>query len=78
MRGYWTVKTPAGAFYIRFKSGWWRAYHEDHDLGFYNAPEQALHDLTCGRIIRPIVGDPSKLQLPTQLDDWQFMSTQGH
>ena len=71
---YWHV-AEHGTFRIEFQSArnLWGVWFSTECLGEYDGPEAALLRVTQGRTTWPAAGDPSKMDLPLQLADWNFL-----
>lgn len=68
----YTWPTRVGTFAIRLnRSGRWVAMFEDEKLGEYDSPQRACDDLSMGTTHCPSCGDPSRFNLPDQVDEWK-------
>lgn len=71
MPSAYAYRTPKGTFRIVLKERMWRVYFEDEylDSGYVSAVS-ALSDLVIGAGTWPSAGDPSAMNLPTDLSFW--------
>jgi len=77
IRKIFTFETSAGVFRIAQVHGGWGIWFEDQRLmGRYPSPQTALDDLASGSTDWPSCGDPSKLGIDDNIDQWESsMST---
>lgn len=72
MRKLFAHKTRSGTFYLcESNDGRFHPCFEDEALGSYANIHQALEDLEGGHTFWPTIGDPSALDIPADLEDWE-------
>jgi len=69
---YWSFKASPGTFYIRQRDGdgHFRCYFEDETLEMLHSPEDCAFALASGTGAWPSCGDPSELEIPSDLRKW--------
>ncbi len=73
MDGYWEFETRKGVFRIVPHGAAFRVMFEGEALGDYRSSVQALEDLVGGSTFWPSCGNPTKLGISDELDEWTFV-----
>lgn len=68
---YWHHETTKGIFYIIPDQNKFDIMFDDDCLGTYDNPQLAVDDLVGGHTDWPSFGDPSTLDIPEEIGEWQ-------
>ncbi len=69
---YWYHETTKGTFYIMPEKDKFDIIFDDECLsGDYDDPQLAVDDLVGGHTVWPDFGDPSTLDIPEEIGEWQ-------
>jgi hypothetical protein len=71
MQKLYVHKTSVGAFYIAEHDGRFHPLFRDENLGSYATTQQAVDNLTAGRVLDSLNGlDTATLAIPHRVQEW--------
>ena len=74
MTGYYRFRTRAGEFRIAPAPAGWLIWHDGNRLdGPFPRAQSAAEDLANGHSAWPACGDPSRLDIPDDIADWELI-----